>query len=947
MTLIDDRGLVEPDESETLLATEVAESAPSPESRSADEAERPTSVVLTGVSTLLATAAAGWMCAGVFRGGLARPVAVLGALIGVGIVTLSYRTRRPSFVQYLALPIAIVVGALLVLPDATGGSANLPSLVAEALRGGGIAQPPIPFDPGWRFILVVLMAVVGAAAASLATGLSRPKIGIVIPGPLLFAAALIQPQGATLTSSAVALVLFVSAFAVSYGVDLAKEGATSGEFELRRLGRAGGVLTVLVAALIVLSQAGFLFPEPSDQQVIPPKRPEVPPAQPDRVLFTVTAPRLLPIHLGVLDGYEDVAWLTPPFDPKRLQEVGPDGRLLPGGEVGEVPRLKAPAAGEELKATFNIADVQGHVLPSVPNPQRLVKKGFAVEYNPRTQDLRLPDGRAKKGMTYTVHARIPPNGKELAAAPAAPARLKEYVNVPAPPQAVRDLLVAAPTTNAFERLQYVRNIYYQNVVAAGAGDPIDVPPRRVTQMLAGKEATPYEITAGEVLLARWAGIPARVGYGYYGGKDIGEGRFEFRPKHGATWLEAYFEGYGWVPIIGTPPKAKASLTPAQKNENPAVRPTEELALLVYVPIRLQSVQLLYEIVRFWVLQALPWLFAAVLAFAFYPGALKILRRFRRRRWALAHGPPARVAVAYAELRDGVYDLNIGDPSLSPLKFLDAVAPDGEHTELAWLMTRGLWGDLARDLRNEDAESAEDMARSVLRRVRRANPALNRIVGFGSRVSLRNPYSAEVPNFWPTRSARRRARFVVPGVAVLLVAVVGVTVAGGGSSSAPPGQALPKALVPAESSGLTFRREVQAEASFRKAGREALVRRGQVYSIHDGAEIQGSFQVAEFKPGLAAQQRDVREGVLKSISGGRFELTRIGTERVFQLRLPEQRMLVWFPPDGRYYELMVARQGFDRAEQLFVNLLAFQRGAAAPDGDVLEQRPVDPRRTVKD
>src|SRR3546814_6278242 len=35
-----------------------------------------------------------------------------------------------------------------------------------------------------------------------------------------------------------------------------------------------------------------------------------------------------------------------------------------------------------------------------------------------------------------------------------------------------------------------------------------------------------------------------------------------------------------------------------------------------------------------------------------------------------------------------------------------VEKDAEHDELAWLVTRTLWGDLARDIRPDDVEAAE-------------------------------------------------------------------------------------------------------------------------------------------------------------------------------------------------------------------------------------------------
>ena len=68
-------------------------------------------------------------------------------------------------------------------------------------------------------------------------------------------------------------------------------------------------------------------------------------------------------------------------------------------------------------------------------------------------------------------------------------------------------------------------------------------------MLNGARANPYEITEAEALLARWAGLPSRIGYGWYGGV-VKDGWVELHPIHGSTWLEVWFQGYGWVPIVG-------------------------------------------------------------------------------------------------------------------------------------------------------------------------------------------------------------------------------------------------------------------------------------------------------------------------------------------------------------------------------------------------------------
>jgi hypothetical protein len=900
-------------------------------------------VLMTGISVFLSVAAAAWMSAGVFRGLFPRFVAIVAALLGVGLITFSFRTRRPSFVQYLVLPAALVLGAVLAAAGSRGG--NVPALVIEAIRTGGIAQPPIPFDPGWRLIIVVLAAALGAASAATAASLNRPKLGVFMPLPLLFASALVQPKETALTSSVVALFLLVGSLAVAYGAELRQEGASSGRFEARRYARGGIAALVLLALLVAISRAGFLFPDKERTQVIPPKKPEAQPLQSDRLLFLVASDSPGPWRLGVLDIYEENAWLLPPFDLERF---------LPLPRSGEVPEHPAaPAASEDtVEATFTISNVEGHQIPSLAGATTLDRERFEVEFDPRTQTFRLPEGRATSGMTYTVESVAPPSGADLAGAPAPPAEMSEFLEVPIAPNEVVTLLAEAPGDNSWDRLQFVRNAFYEKVIAAGAGAPKDVPPSRVVEMLEGQEATPYEITAVEVLLARWAGVPARIGYGFYQGGKREEGSttvWEVHPQHGATWLEAYFEGYGWVPVVGIPPRARASLSEAERRTDPSVRPSEELALVVFVPVKLRTIQLLYVVVRYWLLLALPFVAAFALLAVFLPWPVKAGRRFRRRRWA-GDSPRERVVVAYANFRDAAVDLNVGDPTATPLKFLDSVEDDPEHAELAWLVTRALWGDLRRDLRVEDVESAEDMAASVTRRLRRAQPTMARIFAMASRASLREPFSREVPNLWPQWAKKglvrrfirqgvrrilsplRMVRRLLPiGTSMILIATILVACTRQQEPAGAAARSFPETLAPADFLGFTFKREKSAEAAFGKVDpQESLVTGGRVFTIRKAGEVLASLQAAEFKPGLGATRREVREGVLESIGTGRFELTRVGGERMFVKRLPEQSYFLWFSPDGRYYQLMVARRGFEEAARVFSSLINFQQGEEAVD-----------------
>ena len=942
--------------------------APAPEER---EPGAPVGVGLTCAAVAFATLACAWLLGGVFSGVAAKVAASLSALVGPLVVWLSYRTRRPAVVQYLVLPGSLLAGALYVLPATTGGSANIVSLVAEAVRNGGLGQPPVPYEPGWRFLLVVLLSVLGTGAASLGVSGDRPRLAVAVPLPLVVGAALVQPAERAALNSVVAIVLMVGALILASGAQLAQEESSSARFEARRLLRGLGALLALAAILVPLSQAGFLFPEASDDRVVPPMRPEAQPPLSDRVLFSVKADKADqgPWRFGVVDVYNGEAWLLPPYDVRRFVSV--DG----GGDLAEATRGVTPSTDDgpvgvppatpgSRTVTFTVGDLPGRVLPVVEGARAVTERGVAVQFDPRTQTLRSPSGRAGKGTTYTVVAATPPDAGVLGKAPRPdPAALATYLQAPTPPPEVQALLARAPGDNNFRRLQYVRNALYAKVVAAGKGEPVDVPPSRVPEMLAGGKATPYEITAAEALLARWAGVPSRIGYGFYSGTRTKDGTaFEVHPRDGATWLEAYFPGPGWVTIVGKPPKAQASTSQDQKQRDESIKGTDELALIVYVPVALDSLDQFYEAARYWAAMSLPWVALVVLAVVFYPALLKQVRALRRRRWARRAGPAERIVAAYAELRDRLRDVNAPLPTGTPLEFVAAVEYDDEHWELAWLVTRALYGDLRRDLRVEDAVAAEEMARSVTRRVLRAQRLASRALGQASRASLREPYTAEVPNVWPSgarvlrlkafvrrvvtapwRAVRalarlRPRRLVNAGVALLLLFLTGC-----GSDAPHQAPRLPQSLVPQAVGEYFFQREPLAERAFTDAGDRSLVRNGHVLTIRrgaDGKEVLGSLQAAEFVPAVANDRKKSQRALLRSLGEGQFELKRFGSYPVHELVRGQRRMLLYFPPGGGYYQLLDAREDFTDADRVFSAILDFQTGATSVRDDIVLP---DPRR----
>jgi hypothetical protein len=144
-----------------------------------------------------------------------------------------------------------------------------------------------------------------------------------------------------------------------------------------------------------------------------------------------------------------------------------------------------------------------------------------------------------------------------------------------------------------------------------------------------------------------------------------------------------------------------------------------------------------------ILIAVPILLVLLALYILEPALRKFRQRSRRRDMASFYGPRACVALAYAEWRDYAADFGFAYHTDTPLMFLDRFLPDDEHTDLAWLVTRVLWGDLQHDVDVSHAVAAEELSRTLRRRLAAAQPSTVRAVAFVSRISLKRPYAPEL------------------------------------------------------------------------------------------------------------------------------------------------------------------------------------------------------------
>jgi hypothetical protein len=715
--------------------------APSPE----PEPEARVDLATVGrplLAAALASVAAGLVTGGIFGAWSARLLAAFAACFGVGWAFLALRARERASTYQLALgPAALAVSLVLMVPAGGGGPSALPELVRAAISSGRTLAPPVPFDPGWIPILMIVFSFVGFGTAWVGTALDRQRLAIGVPLPLLALTAMTQPDDGEFIAGLCAFVPLIGALAVLFGGDGVKASQLTKDFELKRAAR-GLVATLLaVVALFVLSRANVLFPEPVYDPTEQPQKPKPIPLSEieDVVLFEITtsSPLTGPWKTGVLDVYDGEAWRLPPFEKARLTPVPADGVVNPA---------LAAAATEVVQFTLRGLE-NATALPGLTGPVRIEgADAIGVQFDPRTNTFRMPEGRVPAGAAYSIAVAPYPNAEALAAAPAPVGDFTTTLEMPEAPAAVRQLLEGAPAEPAWARMDFLRKRLRSVAVATGGGVPKDITPARVGEIVGGPnhDASPYEIVAAEAMLARWAGVPARIGFGFDGLNDE-EGVLTVRPRNAAQWLEVYFEGHGWVPLIEAPSQAKTSLDNDDQLFDPDTLASDEVAVEVYLPVKLETLTQLYERIRYQLLQLVPYALALLAGYLATPAVMKQWRRHKRRKWAEQLGPRAQVAVEYAEFRDQAHDLNVGDPLDTPLEYLAQVVDDDQHAEFAWLVSRAMYGDLAADTSEEAARDAEELSTSLRRRMFRAQPFQVRVLATLSKASLRQPYTTEVPN----------------------------------------------------------------------------------------------------------------------------------------------------------------------------------------------------------
>lgn len=222
------------------------------------------------------------------------------------------------------------------------------------------------------------------------------------------------------------------------------------------------------------------------------------------------------------------------------------------------PGLSPSVAVDHVNTSISTAGWYAQNWLPLPYPAAKVDISGRWRFEPQGRTLVGDRGQNTHSLQYQVESlQVRPTSRQLAAAPAPPAKLlREYTKVPGslPPvvrSTARRVAHGAPTAYAKAvKLQdwFALNggFTYNTEVRAGSGS------EAIARFLRQKEGFCVHFSFSMAAMARTLGIPARVAVGFTPGTMQPDGTTSVGLKDAHAWPELYFQGVGWTRFEPTP-----------------------------------------------------------------------------------------------------------------------------------------------------------------------------------------------------------------------------------------------------------------------------------------------------------------------------------------------------------------------------------------------------------
>jgi transglutaminase-like putative cysteine protease len=523
----------------------------------------------------------------------------VGAAIVVAAVGAATRRRAiPAVLCFLA-----TVGALFLYLNVvfagrqswaglapTGASLHhLQLLLNQAMAETSKYAPPVPARPGIVLLTVAGIGLVAVLTDVLAVRLHRPAIAglpllvlFCVPlttdarpgavgGTLVFCAGMVGYLGLLSADGRHRLRLWGRLIhpwqddADSQGPDVRPLAAAG-----RRIGSAAVVLALALPLLIPGLKAHRLFPgdgngkgggSGSHSQITFPRpldllNTDLHENHPVSVLTyrtTDSAPPYLQVY--VLGNLSTGAWTMGPPTTTALSRRG-----LPAAP-GMAKNAPGPVLQETITLGTNLAKSGNVSYLPLPYPSRQVRIEGDWRVDARTLSVLSP-GAQLAGVRYAVVAKdVNPLPDQLRLAPSPTGDFTEDLSVPAAyrTKKMRSLLnhiTAGRTTQYGEavaiqqwftapgRFKYTLQVSQKQSASA-----------LIQFLTVDRQGYCQQFAFAMAVLARLAGIPARVVVGYTQGSFIGNSTWQVKTSDAHAWPELYFQDSGWLRFEPTPPNS--------------------------------------------------------------------------------------------------------------------------------------------------------------------------------------------------------------------------------------------------------------------------------------------------------------------------------------------------------------------------------------------------------
>ncbi|WP_236700698.1 transglutaminase family protein [Allosalinactinospora lopnorensis] len=275
----------------------------------------------------------------------------------------------------------------------------------------------------------------------------------------------------------------------------------------------------------------------------------------DRDVLEYRTPQASPEYLRmyVLDVFDGENWTMSPLSASSDSRIEDDSRL-------PAPPGRADDSAEQVSTEITLAD-GGRAMDFLPAPYppREIDVGGEWFADPESLMIFTTNGPAS-GMSYEVtSSRLDLGPRELAESTPGPQNVEEHLlDVPGS----TDPQVAELTRSITEDAEspHERAVALQNWFTSGNRFEYSLQPPAIP---AGADPLTHflfdsrvgyceQFAAAMTLMARQAGIPARVAVGYTAGERVSGDEWVVTESDAHAWPELYFKGHGWLRFEPTP-----------------------------------------------------------------------------------------------------------------------------------------------------------------------------------------------------------------------------------------------------------------------------------------------------------------------------------------------------------------------------------------------------------